>query len=217
MLRPSIQQSDARCGAQVEALKLTLDEAAYLNRTGQGLTQQLVAPKLQWLKTHEPEIYDQIAHVFGSYDLINMHLTGRLTVERNWALEAGFVDLADHRIAEDLVALAGLPPQALPTLVASHEVMIGTVTAEAAETDRPAGRPARFRWGGDHIASALAAGLTQTGDVLLKFGGAGDIIAITGKPEPDRRLFLDYHLVPGLYAPTAAWPPPARFSGGSPA
>ncbi len=200
VLRPSIQQSDARCGEQVEALKLTLDEAAYLSRTGQGLTQQLVAPKLQWLKTHEPEVYEKIAHVFGSYDLINMHLTGRLTVERNWALEAGFVDLADHRIAEDLVALSGLPPQVLPTLVASHEV-IGTVTAEAAElTGLPEGLPV-FGGAADHIASALAAGLTQTGDVLLKFGGAGDIIAIAGKPEPDRRLFLDYHLVPGLYAP----------------
>ena len=200
VLRPSIQQSDARCGAEVEAMKAALDEATYLTRTGQGLTQQLVAPKLQWLKAHEPEVYGQIAHIFGSYDFINMHLTGRLTVERNWALEAGFVDLADHRIADDLVALSGLSADVLPTLVASHEV-IGAVTAEAAKlTGLPEGLPV-FGGAADHIASALAAGLTQAGDVLLKFGGAGDIIAIAGKPEPDRRLFLDYHLVPGLYAP----------------
>ncbi len=47
----------------------------------------------------------------------------------------------------------------------------------------------------------MAAGLTDAGDVLLKFGGAGDVIAISERAEPDRRLFLDYHLVPGLYAP----------------
>jgi xylulokinase len=37
--------------------------------------------------------------------------------------------------------------------------------------------------------------------VLLKFGGAGDVIAISEHAEPDPRLFLDYHLVPGLFAP----------------
>ena len=200
VLRPSIQQSDARCGAEVEAMKRELDEAAFLRRTGQGLTQQLVAPKLRWLKAHEPRIHTRIAHVLGSYDFINMQLTGRLTVERNWALEAGFVDLADHLVAPDLVALGGLRPDALPALAASHDV-IGAVTAQAAQaTGLPEGLPV-FGGAADHIASALAAGLTQAGDVLLKFGGAGDIIAIAGKPEPDRRLFLDYHLVPGLYAP----------------
>ncbi|WP_112608495.1 FGGY-family carbohydrate kinase (plasmid) [Rhizobium sp. WW22] len=200
VLRPSIQQSDARCGAEVEAMKAALDETRFLSRTGQGLTQQLVAPKLQWLRAHEPDVYGRIAHVLGSYDFINMHLTGRLMVERNWALEAGFIDLDDHRIADDLVALSGLRPGVLPELVASHEV-VGAVTAEAAElTGLPEGLPV-FGGAADHIASALAAGLTQAGDVLLKFGGAGDIIAIAGRPEPDRRLFLDYHLVPGLYAP----------------
>ncbi len=200
MLRPSIQQSDARCGAEVETMKATLDEARFLSRTGQGLTQQLVTPKLQWLRAHEPDVYRRIAHVLGSYDFINMHLTGRLTVERNWALEAGFIDLDDHRVADDLVTLSGLGPGVLPELVASHEV-VGAVTAEAAElTGLPEGLPV-FGGAADHIASALAAGLTQAGDVLLKFGGAGDIIAIAGRPEPDRRLFLDYHLVPGLYAP----------------
>lgn len=200
VLRPSIQQSDARCGAEVETMKETLDEALFLGRTGQGITQQLVAPKLRWLASHEPDIFSRIAHVFGSYDFINLKLTGRLTVERNWALEAGFIDLADHRIADDLVALSGLGGAVLPDLVASHEA-IGSVSREAAAaTGLPEGLPV-FGGAADHIASALAAGLTQAGDVLLKFGGAGDIIAIAGQPEPDRRLFLDYHLVPGLYAP----------------
>jgi xylulokinase len=200
ILRPSIQQSDARCAPEVDALREELDEASFLARTGQGLTQQLVAPKLRWIRTHEPDVYRRIAHILGSYDFINMRLTGRLTVERNWALEAGFVDLADHRAAPDLVALSGLPFSVLPELVRAHDV-IGAVTAEAARaTGLPEGLPV-FGGAADHIASALAAGLTQPGDVLLKFGGAGDIIAIAGQPEPDRRLFLDYHLIPGLYAP----------------
>jgi xylulokinase len=51
----------------------------------------------------------------------------------------------------------------------------------------------------DFIASALAAGLVQPGDALLKFGGSIDILIATDRVAPDPRLFLDYHLVPGLY------------------
>lgn len=200
VLRPSIQQSDARCGAEVDGLKARVDETAFLHRTGQGLTQQLVAPKLNWLAEHEASVFAKICHILGSYDYINAQLTGQLSVERNWALEAGFVDLANHRIADDLVALSGLSSAILPPLVATHDIA-GHVTQVAAElTGLPAGLPV-LGGAADHIASALAAGLTAAGDVLLKFGGAGDIIAIADAPEPDRRLFLDYHLVPGLYAP----------------
>ena len=58
-----------------------------------------------------------------------------------------------------------------------------------------------FGGAADHIASALAAGLVNPGDVHLKFGGAGDIVVASDVAKPDWRLFLDYHLVPGLYAP----------------
>jgi xylulokinase len=77
----------------------------------------------------------------------------------------------------------------------------GAVTAEAAaQTGLPEGL-AVFGGAADHIASALAAGLVDPGDVLLKFGGAGDIVVASDVARPDWRLFLDYHLVPGLYAP----------------
>ena len=65
-----------------------------MRRTGNGINQQLVAPKLRWLERHEPEVFGSIATVFGSYDYINWRLTGARAIERNWALEAGFLDLA---------------------------------------------------------------------------------------------------------------------------
>ncbi|PZX12884.1 xylulokinase [Palleronia aestuarii] len=200
ILRPSIQQSDGRCGAEVRELAAEVAEEAFLARTGNGINQQLAAAKLRWIAAHEPDVFARVATVFGSYDFINLRLTGLRGVERNWALEAGFVDLADHRIAADLVALSGLPVEAVPPLHASHDV-IGAVTASAAEaTGLPEGLTV-FGGAADHIASALAAGLTAPGDVLLKFGGAGDIIVISDSVRADPRMFLDYHLVPDLYAP----------------
>jgi xylulokinase len=200
VLRPSIQQSDGRCGSEVDELAAELDAAAFLKRTGNGINQQLVAAKLRWLQRHEPDVMAQVATVFGSYDYINFRLTGVRAVEQNWALEAGFTDLATGQIADDLVALAGIARSAVPKRSVSHEEM-GRVTAEAAAlTGLPVGLPV-FGGAADHIVSALGAGIISAGDVLLKFGGAGDIVVATDRPLPDPRLFMDYHLVPGLYAP----------------
>ncbi len=55
LLRPSIQQSDARCGAEVEALRAEIDERAFLEKAGNGINQQLVAAKLRWIERHEPD------------------------------------------------------------------------------------------------------------------------------------------------------------------
>ena len=99
------------------------------------------------------------------------------------------------------MALTGLASLKRSRRSSRRTKRIGVVSAEAAAaTGLPPGA-AVFGGAADHIASALAAGLTDAGDVLLKFGGAGDVIAIAERAEPDRRLFLDYHLVPGLYAP----------------
>lgn len=200
LLRPSIQQSDGRCGEEVAELAAELDAGAFLRRTGNGINQQLVAAKLRWIRRHEPGVFARIATVFGSYDYINYRLTGVRAVEQNWALEAGFTDLATHEIADDLVALAGIARSAVPKRSVSHELM-GRVSAEAAATTGlPEGLPV-FGGAADHIVSALGAGISAAGDILLKFGGAGDIVVATDRPLPDARLYLDYHLVPGLYAP----------------
>ncbi len=200
LLRRSVQQSDGRCGAEVEELAREIDGERFLARTGNGITQQIVAAKLRWIRRHEPEIFSRIDTVFGSYDYINWKLTGRRALEHNWALEAGFVDLADGKIAPDLVALAGIPISALPPLLPSH-ARLGQVSARAAaECGLPEGLPV-VAGAADHIASAYAAGVVEAGDVLLKFGGAGDILIAVDEARPDARIFLDRHVIPGRFVP----------------
>ena len=164
------------------------------------INQQLVGAKLRWIAAHEPEVFSRIATVFGSYDYINWRLTSVRAVEQNWALEAGFTDIATDEIADDLVALGGIPRSAVPKRSVSHETMGHVSPQAAALTGLPEGLPV-FGGAADHIVSALAAGINRSGDVLLKFGGAGDIIVASDRAVPDKRLYLDYHLIPGLYAP----------------
>ena len=82
----------------------------------------------------------------------------------------------------------------------SHHVL-GEVTAEAAaQTGLVKGTPV-IGGAADMVASAFGAGINRVGDVLLKFGGAVDILTATDLVRPDPRLFLDYHLAPGLFMP----------------
>jgi xylulokinase len=200
ILRPSIQQSDARCGAEVAELRAEMDEAAFIAKAGNGINQQLVICKLRWLEKNEPDIFRRIATVFGSYDYVNWRLTGECAVEQNWALEGGFVDVATHRISDELVALAHIPRAALPRKIASHEILGRVTPAAASQTGLPVGVPV-VGGAADLIASALGAGVVHPGDVLLKFGGSVDVLIATSKVVPDPRIYLDYHLIPGLYMP----------------
>jgi xylulokinase len=200
ILRPSIQQSDGRCAEEVGILRQEIDEASFVEIAGNGVTQQLIAAKLRWLERHEPHVFRRIATVFGSYDYINWRLTGSRTIEQNWALESGLIDLRINRLSDALLAHTHLPSSAFPPLARSTDIVGHVSKAAAAETGLPRGLPV-VAGAADIVASALAAGLVTPGDALLKFGGSIDVLVATDTPRPDRRMFLDYHLIPGLYVP----------------
>ena len=197
-LRPSIQQNDARAVDEIEELKRLVDGDDWFRRTGGSINQQVVAPKLLWLARHEPECFGQARTVMGSYDYITFRLTGAVSIEGNWALEAGFYNLAGDGLDEDLVRLGGISLDRLPPLRASGEPA-GAVTRQAAEeTGLVAGTPV-VTGCADHIASAFVAGACDQGDLVVKFGGAGDIMLTCQRPVTDPRMFIDFHIVPGLY------------------
>lgn len=197
-LRPSIQQNDARASEEIVELEGRLADARVLERTGSAITQQSVGPKLLWLRRHEPEVWSRARTILGSYDAIVALLTGERSVERNWALESGLFDLEARTWASDVLEAARVDPVLLPP-VRSPEEIVGRVTpAASAETGIPVGTPV-VAGSADHVASAFAAGIIDEGDLLIKLGGAGDILLATRRPIVDRRLYLDYHLVPDRF------------------
>jgi xylulokinase len=199
-LRPSIQQNDARAVREVEDVREQLRDADVLERTGSPVTQQSVAPTARWLARHEPDVWAAARTMLGSYDYVAFRLTGARGVERNWALESGLFDLRSGSWAPDIRDAAGIDADLLPPVRDSSEV-IGEVTPAAAEaTGLRAGTPV-VAGSADHVASAFAAGLVLEGDLLVKLGGAGDILLSTDAALVDERLYLDFHLIPGKYLP----------------
>ena len=198
VLRPSIQQNDARAHVEIKEFKAQTDEADILHRTGSAVTQQSIGPKLLWLWRHEPEVMARARKVLGSYDFINYRLTGVFSCEQNWALESGLFDMHKYDWADDILALARIDRSWLGEVHRPSDV-IGHVTSEAAaHTGLRAGTPV-VAGSADHVASAFSAGLRQQGDLLVKLGGAGDILYVLDELDPDPRLFIDYHVVPGQY------------------
>ena len=199
-LRRSIQQNDARAVDEIAELTAELADADILRRTGSPISQQSVAPTIRWLVRHEPSSLERAHTVCGSYDAMVQRLTGERSVELNWAVESGLYDIGSEAWAADVLRAAGLDPQLLPTVRAPSEV-VGSVSATAAaETGIARGTPV-IAGSADHVASAFAAGLVHPGDLLVKLGGAGDILVTTAEPFVDERLYLDMHLVPGMYLP----------------
>ena len=199
-LRRSIQQNDARATVEIAELNDELAGADILQRPGSPITQQSVAPTLRWLGRHEPGILARAATIGGSYDAMVACLTGERSVELNWAVESGLYDLRTGAWAPDVLTAVDLDSSILPPVRQPAEI-VGAVTDLAAEqTGLRPGTPV-IAGSADHVASAFAAGLVREGDLLVKLGGAGDILLTTSTPVTDERLYLDMHLSPGLYLP----------------
>jgi xylulokinase len=197
-LRWSIQQNDARSGDEVDDLNRRLAGTRVLERTGSAITQQSTAPRFLWLAEHEPEVWARTRTVLGSYDYITMRLSGSRTVEANWALETGLLDFAAMDWADDVLDACGGRRDLLPPIRRCNEV-VGAVTAQAArETGLKEGTPV-VAGTADHIGSTFASGVLEEGDLLVKLGGAGDIMLAVDGPFVDDRLYLDFHLLPGRF------------------
>lgn len=196
-VRNSIQQNDARAAAEVDELRASVDVGEFFQITGGVPNQQNVAPRWRWLAHHEPDAVARAAHLIGSYDYITYRLSGQLSLEENWAAESGLYDVTRHAWHASYLQQAGIAREMLPT-VRPPTAVVGGVSAEAAQATGLAEGTPVLSGSADHVAAALAAGLTNNGDVLLKFGGAGDILYCADSPEPDPHFYFDYHDIPGL-------------------
>lgn len=197
-LRPSIQQNDARTPTEIAEVAETIGQDRFFELTGGSINQQVLAPKFRWLGKHEPDVLRKTARVCGSYDFIGSRLTGVPYVEHNWALEAGLVDVSSGSWHDELIAVAGINRSILPPIVPSHHV-VGEITPDAAqETGLASGTPV-IAGVADHVASAFTAGVARPGDLLVKFGGAGDVLYALDDLVTERRLFIDHHVTPGAF------------------
>jgi len=198
VLRKTVQQNDARAVEQIHYVSSSINQDDLFWRTGGKTNQQHVIPRLLWVKEHEPDVWARTKCVLGSYDYIAYRLTGVRSIETNWAVESGMFDIRTGEWITSYLDQFGIPSSFFPAVSASSSV-IGEVSRQAAEVlGIPQGIPV-IAGSADHVASTLAAGIVEEGDLLIKFGGAGDILYCVKDLVLNEKLFFDYHIVPEHY------------------
>jgi xylulokinase len=197
-VRPSIQQNDARTIAELADIERAWPAEAIFRRAGSTLNQQHVLPKLLWLRAHEPGSWARVRSIVGSYDYVRGWLTGRYGVERNWAVESGMYDVRRGGWMGDLLSTFSIDAGLLGGTLDPWDVT-GELQPEAAQALGLVPSIPVLAGSADHVASALACGVAEPGDTLIKFGGAGDLLYCTDTPVFHPDLYFDYHDMPERY------------------
>jgi len=194
VLRPAILWNDQRTQAECEEIERRVGLERLIELTGNRALTGFTAPKLLWLRRHEPETYARIRHVLLPKDYVRFRLTGERAIDAADASGTLLFDVSQRRWSDDVCAALELPLDWLPPAFESTEV---------------AGA-------GDQAAAALGVGIAAPGPVSVVLGTSGVVFAVLPAYAPDAqaRLHVFCHAVPGTWhamgvmlsaAGSAAW------------
>lgn len=200
VLRPAILWNDQRTQAQCDTITAKLGAERLVQLTGNRALTGFTAPKILWIREHEPQVYAQIAHVLVAKDYIRFCLTGEYATDANEACGMLLMDAGARQWSQEVLNALDIPEAWLPRVFEGPE-LTGTVTAEAAElTGLRVGTPV-VAGGGDQAAQAVGVGAVAAGVIALTVGTSGVVFAPLGayNYEPQGRLHALCHSVPNMW------------------
>jgi xylulokinase len=194
VLRPAILWNDQRTADECREIEDRIGFARLVELTGNRALTGFTAPKLLWLRGHEPNLYGRIRHVLLPKDYVRLRLTGELAVDVADASGTLLFDVRRRAWSEEVCAALEIPLDWLPP---SHE---STEIAGA----------------GDQAAAALGVGVARPGPVSVVLGTSGVVFSALPAYEhdPQGRLHAFCHAVPDTWhamgvmlsaAGSAAW------------
>ena len=197
VLRPAILWNDQRTEAECDAIRERIGRDRLIAVTGNDALAGFTAPKLMWVRRHEPDVWSRIAHILLPKDLVRLRLTGDHAVDRADGAGTLLFDLAARDWSAEVVDALGIDSAWLPTTYEGPAIT-GSISAEAASaTGLRAGTPV-VAGGGDQAAAAVGVGAVGPGVVSLSLGTSGVVFTATDEPliDPEGRLHSFCHAVP---------------------
>jgi xylulokinase len=159
------------------------------------------APKILWVREHEPKVFEKTKHVLLPKDYIRYRMTGEYAAEVSDASGTLLLDVVNRKWSDRLLELLQLDKSLLPaTLVESHEIT-GTLTKEAARAlGVKEGTPV-VGGAGDQPAGAVGNGIVASGIVSATLGTSGVVFAHSDTPtrDPQGRVHTMCHAVAGKW------------------
>jgi xylulokinase len=180
VLRPAILWNDQRTGAECAEIEQRIGLDRLIALTGNRALTGFTAPKLLWLRRHEPEVYARIAHVLLPKDYVRLRLTGERAIDAADASGTLLFDVGGRRWSEEVLDALELPREWLPPVYESPDVP---------------GAPGA----GDQSAAALGVGVDRPGPLSVVLGTSGVVFAALPAFAADReaRVHVFCHAVPG--------------------
>jgi xylulokinase len=194
VLRPAILWNDQRTAAECAEIEERVGLERLIELTGNRALTGFTAPKLLWLRRHEPDVYARICRILLPKDYVRLRLTGEHAVDAADASGTLLFDVANRRWSAEVCAALEIPLDWLPP---AHE---STAIAGA----------------GDQAAAALGVGIAAPGAVSVVLGTSGVVFSALPAyaPDPQARVHTFCHAVPGTWhamgvmlsaAGSAAW------------
>ena len=197
VLRPAILWNDGRSFA--ECAELMREVPDFTTRAGNLAMPGFTAPKLLWVRHHEPDIFAAVARVLLPKDYVRWRMTGAFVSDVSDASGTAWLDVAARRWDDTLLAATGLSVANMPGLAEGSDVS-ARLSAEIATAWGVARVPVAGG-GGDNAASAVGIGAVRAGQGFLSLGTSGVIFAVTDRyvSAPERTLHAFCHALPGRW------------------
>jgi xylulokinase len=212
VLRPAIIWLDRRATAQCDTLEQHISAAELFHLTGANLDSSHVAPKMLWVRDHEPAIFERSRYLLlpGSY--MAYRLTGEVAVDYSNASSTLLLDVKQKAWSQHMLKLTGLDEQRLGR-VSGATRELSPLTNAAAERLGLTTKTLVAVGSGDEHAACVGAGVTNSSIVCDINGTAEPVCAVAQLPVFDEGGLLETH----CHADPEAWliENPGFVSGGS--
>ena len=201
ILRPAMLWNDGRAQEQCDAIRRQLGGlGALVAETGNDAFAGFTAPKLLWVRQHEPEVYRRVAQVLLPKDYLRYRLTGAYATDRAGAGGTLMLDLASRDWSDAVLNALDVPRSWCPPTHEGTDVTEEISETAAEATGLQAGTPV-VAGGGDQAASAVGVGAVDPDVWALSLGTSGVVFAPTTAPQvaPEGRAHAFPHAVPGRW------------------
>jgi xylulokinase len=190
VLRPAILWNDQRTSAECEEIERTLGLERLIALTGNRALTGFTAPKLLWLRRHEPELYSRIARIALPKDYVRLRLCGEHATDVADASGTLLLDVSGRRWSEEVLSALELDPGWLPRVLESP--VVSGATGDGVPVAAGAG---------DQAAGALGVGVDRPGPASVVLGTSGVVFAALDAfaADPQARVHAFCHAVPGAW------------------
>ncbi|MBI4623240.1 MAG: xylulokinase [Verrucomicrobia bacterium] len=186
VIRPAKLWCDTSTTAECAVITKKLGgPKAAIRLTGNLVLPGFTAPKILWLKRHEPANYKRLRHVLLPHDFLNFHLTGNYFMEFGDASGTALMDVRRRTWSREAIkAIDANLADWLPPLAASH-VAAGALRPGLAQHYGFSPDLVVSAGGGDNMMGAIGTGNVSPGVISASFGTSGTIYAFASKPVVD--------------------------------